>query len=216
MEIKRKRDNFLYRLQRRSLDAMFRNRPDFTKSDFARLRQSVKGDLVREAVNDAEYIALIEDILLHEEFQRLKQIRHHDSNIYNHSIKVSYVSYKACIRLGCDYRAAARGGLLHDFFHYDWKKDERPYKGGFHAFRHPRVALDTAERFFNISPVEKDIIIKHMWPLTMRAPRYRESMIVSMLDKYVASCELMGRSGKSLESIHHSKTPNQNPDPSLP
>ena len=33
---------------------------------------------------------------------------------------------------------------------------------------------------------EKDIIIKHMWPLTIIPPRYIESFIITLVDKYCA------------------------------
>ena len=37
---------------------------------------------------------------------------------------------------------------------------------------------------------EKDIIEKHMWPLTLRqVPKYKESFLVSFVDKYTSSCE---------------------------
>ena len=40
--------------------------------------------------------------------------------------------------------------------------------------------------------MEKDIILKHMWPLTIIPPRYLESFIVSIIDKIVATGEFAG------------------------
>ena len=38
--------------------------------------------------------------------------------------------------------------------------------------------------------IEKDIIAKHMWPLTLRhVPKYKESIIVTMVDKYCSTKE---------------------------
>ena len=37
--------------------------------------------------------------------------------------------------------------------------------------------------------VEKDIILKHMWPLTFKLPTYSESYIVTTADKYCATRE---------------------------
>ncbi|MHC9000559.1 hypothetical protein [Enterococcus bulliens] len=34
--------------------------------------------------------------------------------------------------------------------------------------------------------MERDIIIKHMWGATIAPPKYKESYIVTMVDKYCA------------------------------
>ena len=34
------------------------------------------------------------------------------------------------------------------------------------------------------------MIVKHMWPLTMKLPRYAESYVIVMIDKYIATLEL--------------------------
>ena len=39
--------------------------------------------------------------------------------------------------------------------------------------------------------MEKDIIVKHMWPLSPWMPKYRESFTVSMMDKYCAMMECL-------------------------
>ena len=39
---------------------------------------------------------------------------------------------------------------------------------------------------FDLNKKEKDIIIKHMWPLTIIPPRYIESFIITLVDKYCA------------------------------
>lgn len=141
---------------------------------------------------DEEYYSIVNDILSHDEFRRLDDFRHHNSTILNHVKAVSYLSYRLCKYFGLDYVSAARGALLHDFFHYDWRKrGGRPYKGGMHGLRHSMVALKSAQKFFNLNPLEKDIIHKHMWPLTLRPPRYRESFIVNFVDKYVSSREII-------------------------
>ena len=45
---------------------------------------------------------------------------------------------------------------------------------------------------------EKDIILKHMWPVTIKLPKYKESYIVSSVDKYCALAE-------SLNSYKHNR-----------
>lgn len=80
------------------------------------------------------------------------------------------------------------GGMLHDLFLYDWRKP-RPNGKGLHAFRHSRLALNNAMSLFDLNSIEKDIILKHMWPLTISLPKYRESFIITFVDKYVTLLE---------------------------
>jgi len=39
--------------------------------------------------------------------------------------------------------------------------------------------------------LEKDIIRKHMWPATKELPSYKESYVVSFVDKYCAVLEVV-------------------------
>lgn len=81
----------------------------------------------------------------------------------------------------------ARAGLLHDLFYYDWRTTK--FNLGSHAFIHPRVALRNAEKLTELTPMEKDIILKHMWGATAALPKYRESVIVSLVDDKEAVTE---------------------------
>lgn len=49
--------------------------------------------------------------------------------------------------------------------------------------------MKNAEDEFSLSEIEKDIIKKHMWPLTVVPPVYREAWIVSIADKYCSFME---------------------------
>ena len=143
---------------------------------------------------DTEFLDIIEEVIRHPEYEKLKEIHHHENNIYTHSIHVSWISYRIGKYLRgyipLDLRALTRGALLHDFFLYDWRT-ERPANGKRHAFEHPKEAYRNAVRYFStVSSVEKDIILKHMWPLTVIPPKYLETLIVIMVDKIVASKEI--------------------------
>lgn len=141
--------------------------------------------------SDKEYYSIIQDILANDEFLKLKNFYHHNSSIYDHSLKVSYLSYLISKKLKFDYVSAARGGLLHDFFLYDWRNHDLPElaKNKYHGLEHPKIALKNSMDQFELSKIEKDIIIKHMWPLTILPPRYKESFVVTFVDKYIASKE---------------------------
>jgi len=41
-----------------------------------------------------------------------------------------------------------------------------------------------------LNDTEKDIIEKHMWPLTIRLPKNKESLVVSLVDKYCSFMEI--------------------------
>lgn len=157
--------------------------------------------------DDPEYLALVSDLLAKEPVQRLANYtQHHHSNRLDHSISVSYNSYLVAKKLGLNTRATARGGLLHDLFYYDWRTTK--FDLGSHAFIHPRVALRNAEKLTDLSPMEKDIILKHMWGATLAVPKYRESMIVSLVDDYEAVHEFSGPARRHMHTWWAKVTPN--------
>jgi len=137
-----------------------------------------------------EYKDCISDLAQNESICSMESfIQHSNVTCLEHSMYVSYISYSVCKRLGLDYRSAARGGLLHDFFLYDWhitKSDK-----GLHGFTHPYTALKNANMLFCLNDLEKDIIVKHMWPLTVKLPKYKETFIVVFVDKYCAFMEII-------------------------
>ncbi|MDR3552263.1 MAG: HD family phosphohydrolase [Clostridia bacterium] len=137
---------------------------------------------------DAEYRDCIHELIKNPTVDSMKQfMQHGETSCYEHCALVSYYSYRLCRRLRLDSRSAARAGMLHDLFLYDWH-DGTPYRG-LHGYHHARVALFNAEKCFELNPMERDIIQKHMWPLTAVPPRYRESLIVSCVDKYCTFVE---------------------------
>ncbi|MEG2670187.1 MAG: hypothetical protein RR957_06945 [Oscillospiraceae bacterium] len=148
---------------------------------------------VRDMVSDknrryAEYFSYVENLIDTPEMKRLEEFSHHYGvSRLRHCINVSYYSFLVCKKLGLDYGAAARGGLLHDLFFYECAKKRF---GAFkHAALHPKLAFRNAEKLTALSPIEKDIILKHMCMSSLVVPRYRESYIVSFVDKYCAIWE---------------------------
>ena len=71
-----------------------------------------------------EYHALVKNILCNREFLKLSLYTHHQwTTRLMHSINVSYLSWFIARKLGCDEKAAARAGLLHDFCPYDFRAE---------------------------------------------------------------------------------------------
>jgi len=129
------------------------------------------------------YNDCISDLIETEIVQSMDQyIQHGDITCLDHCENVSLKSYKVCKLLKLDYKSAARGALLHDFFLYDWHIPGSHV--GLHGFRHSKISLKNAEKYFELNNKEKDIILSHMWPLTLRPPRFKESFVVSLIDKF--------------------------------
>lgn len=144
-----------------------------------------------EYLDDSEFTVCIGDLLGSAIVQSMDDFtQHSDLSCLDHCINVAYSSYRLCRSFGLDYRAAARGALLHDLFLYDWHT-AKPEKGErLHGFTHAKAALDNANKHFTLSELEKNIIERHMWPLNITPPRYRESFIVSFADKYCTVLEV--------------------------
>lgn len=137
-------------------------------------------------LQDVDFVNIIEDILANEKVQEMKKYRqHHKINCLDHCLFVSYNAYIICKKHDLDYISTARAAMVHDLFLYDWRKRENGRKG-LHAFTHPHRALEIASSFLELNDKEKDIILKHMWPVTFKIPKYKESFIASFVDKCFA------------------------------
>lgn len=138
---------------------------------------------------DTNHYHAIQNLLNHPDVQSMDQYPHHGSiTCFEHSICVSYYSYRFADRWNFDKNAVARGGLLHDFYLYNWHKKEN--RKGLHGFTHARRSLANAQLRFSLSPLEEDIISKHMWPMTGKFPRYKESYLVCFVDKFISLFEV--------------------------
>jgi len=140
-----------------------------------------------------EFYNISKDILNHEKFLELKNYKHHDKSIYEHVISVARISYKIGKLFKLEIKSLVRGALLHDFFFYDWRLNKPVFdnKKKLHAFYHARHAYENAIKYFKLNKIEKDIILKHMFPLTSGLPKYKETIVVLIVDKIVASKELL-------------------------
>lgn len=144
---------------------------------------------INKIFNDKEYMSIINEILNKEKVQQMKKYRqHYNINCFYHCLFVSYNTYLICKKHNLDYISAARAGMVHDLFLYDWRKRERGRKG-LHAYTHGKTAFKEASEILNLNDKEKDMIIKHMWPVTLAIPKYKETFILTFVDKYFAIAE---------------------------
>lgn len=145
----------------------------------------------KEYEKDAEYLACVRDILEDSVFLSMdKFIQHGKTTCMTHCIQVSYLSYRICKARNWDYKSAARAGLLHDLFLYDWHTHAKETGEHFHGYTHPRVAMNNASKYFQISDMEKNMILRHMWPLTPVPPRHKEGYALLYADKICGFSEV--------------------------
>jgi uncharacterized protein len=134
------------------------------------------------------------DILHSGNFLKTREfLQHGDMSVNDHVMDVARYSLAISDRLHipCSRRELVRGALLHDYFLYDWHVPDQENSHKLHGFYHPAKALANASREYPLTNREKDIIIKHMWPLTVVPPKCREAWIVTMADKWCSLMETM-------------------------
>ena len=134
--------------------------------------------------NNKEFQDIIKDLITNDTVQSMKKYRqHYETSCYEHCY-----CFLICRKYNLDYKSATRAAMLHDLFLYDWRKKQNGRKG-FHAFTHGKQACQNASKLFDLSEKEKDIIIKHMWPITIAFPKSIEGFILTFVDKYCAISE---------------------------
>ena len=62
-----------------------------------------------------------------------------------------------------------------------------------HGRIHPKIALFNARKDYDINELEADIIARHMFPLTFTPPKYKESIIVCLVDKVLSTYEVFSK-----------------------
>lgn len=134
-----------------------------------------------------EFYEITKDLIYNPTILQMKKYKqHYDTDCYDHCLEVAYWSYLFCKKLNWDYISVARAAVLHDLFLYDWRHSKKMLNG-WHAFKHPQIALENALKICNLNEKEQDIILKHMWPVTFfKFPKYKESYVITITDKLSA------------------------------
>lgn len=164
------------------------------------MRKNLK--TIEKATQDKEFMEIICDIINNETVKKMQDYRqHYDVSTYEHCLNVAYLSYKICKKFKWDYKSMARAAMIHDLFLYDWRNSRKQLKlEGYHAFVHPKIALENASKIFKLNEKEKDIIVKHMWPVTLAFPKYKETYVITLTDKISAIQESLNYYSKTIES----------------
>ena len=126
------------------------------------------------------------------QFSKTRQfIQHGDTSVYSHCVAVAYVSlwFSYRLHISVSKQSLLMGAFLHDYFLYDWHEKDKSHR--LHGFYHPSTALRNAKEDFDLNPIEENMIVRHMFPLTPIPPRYKEAWILCLADKYCATIETL-------------------------
>lgn len=141
--------------------------------------------------NAADFFEVVGDIYGTPEFQSTdKFIQHADITLMQHMMSVAYLSYLDTKARNMNYISATRAAMMHDLVYYDWH-EAGDGSHRLHGYRHPGFAVKNARNLVGLSPLEENIIRRHMWPLTPMLPKYKESWAVCLADKYCAVHEIL-------------------------
>jgi len=136
-----------------------------------------------DSQDEISFKNIAKDIIYTSKFKELKNIKHHGLNRYIHIMRVSKFTYKVSKFLKLDYVSATRAALLHDYF-----TESSDNKTVF--ANHPHIACENAMRDFGLNDKEKNAIASHMFPLGKTIPKYKESWVLTIVDKSVAMYEM--------------------------
>lgn len=138
-----------------------------------------------------DFYTIVLPVLSHAEFIKRKNYAHHnDISVYDHSLRVSLMSFRIAKKFKWkNLNDIAIGGLLHDFYYRDWQsyKEKRSFFKR-HAFVHAKEAVDNSKKFFPELMNDRvvNIIERHMFPLNIVPPKYKEAWLVSICDKLIS------------------------------
>ena len=138
-------------------------------------------------MQEKTFYSIVSDIIHTEEFKKMREYKHHiKGNLFSHSLKVAYLCYKHHKRknMKIDISEFVRGALLHDYYLYNLHDGNR-HK--FHWFKHPKIALRNAlEKYPDLTKTQQDMILHHMFPITLNPPKTKAGWLVCYYDKVVA------------------------------
>lgn len=137
--------------------------------------------------NDKSFEYIAEDILANKKFKKIAFETHHGITRMDHTMRVAKYVYKISKKLNLDYESATRAALLHDFF---INEEFGENKGLIQGVVHPDIALQNAKGEFNLNAIEENAISAHMFPLNSKIPKYKESWILTAVDKVIAIYEM--------------------------
>lgn len=133
-----------------------------------------------------EYYDIYSEFNKIDKYRELSASVHHGISRKDHIHRVGFISFLISKLFKLDAISTTRGALLHDFF---TDNDVSEYSKRWWHKMHPYLALNNSLNYFELNDKEKNIIQSHMFPLTFELPKYKESVIVGIVDKLVSIYE---------------------------
>lgn len=139
--------------------------------------------------NKEEFESLIKDIITNKDFNKLNKELHHGITRYDHSMRVARHTYIIGKILNMkNTNETTRAALLHDFY---IDNDLKGQSGAKKLGTHPEKALTNSLKYYKLNDIQQDIIKSHMFPCNLTIPKYKESWLVSAVDKTVGLYEML-------------------------
>lgn len=137
-------------------------------------------------IDEQNFFNIVSDIIVNPEYINLRNEKHHGISRFDHSIRVAKFTYRMTKYLKVDQVAATRGAMLHDF--YTMAEVDQSGKKG--SCIHPLIAAENAQKYYNLSKRDINIIESHMFPLGKVLPKSKEAWLVDAMDTAIATYEL--------------------------
>ena len=138
---------------------------------------------------ERDIIECVRELMTNSNLSLMAEFKQHgNTSCLAHTRGVVYCALAIAkkLHININKRELIRGGILHDYFLYDWHDGNGRQ---IHGFTHPYAALRNADRDYKLTDRERDIIKKHMFPLTVIPPMYREAWLICIADKICACKE---------------------------
>lgn len=149
----------------------------------------VRGEkrMIKRSMKDFEII--VKDILSNDKFQELNNELHHGISRFSHSKRVALLTYRFAKFFHMkNMEVMTRAALLHDFYL------DNEFSSNLNSAKklsaHPILAYENASSYYDLGALEENIIKSHMFPLKGDIPIYKESYIVSAIDKLTGTYEM--------------------------
>lgn len=150
---------------------------------------SDSGEMTREEIR-ARIREAGGDILESERFRRGWSVRHHNTTVAQHSLRVAAAGVRLCDMLRKrgltpDEREVIRTCLLHDIgMTEEAVHGKMPWRK---AYEHPLESARIAEEEFGATEDMKNAIRRHMWPVCVVPPGHLTGWILVTADKIATS-----------------------------
>jgi len=130
---------------------------------------------------------IIADIIEFDKFKSLDNELHHGISRYEHSMRVAKWTYTISKTIRFNVKDTTRAALLHDFY---LDKEFPGIASPIVLKDHPYQALENAKKYFDINYKQENMIVSHMFPVGTEKPQYKESWLLTAVDKSVSAYEM--------------------------